>query len=215
MQPVNKERQRKIRQSLASVPKANSQERQIYELNKVASPFLRLPGEIRNRIYELVLDVGQIHVRYKRWEHRRKNGQLGYETIPGGFHCLALKRRQNPWASGGVPISNKRGMTLLSGICRQLYHETSALPFGLNYWSFENVGVMDRLFFKEKRVTRAQRRAITTVFSELPLTTTHDKAFEGLEQVLLKHGGKMVRLTRINFAGQPYLSWEVKTGWWV
>lgn len=179
------------------------------------SPLLRLPGELRNRIYELVLDVGQVHVLYKRWGHRaRKDGKLGYETIEGGFHCQVLDRRQDPWAprpTGGPP---RKGMTLLSGVCRQLYHETSALPFGLNYWSFENVGVMDRLFIKEKRMTRAQRRAIKTLYSELPLTVSHDKVFENLEVVLLRHNVRMVRVKKKNFLGQTYSTWDVKNSWW-
>lgn len=87
------------------------------------SPFLRLPPEIRNRIYALVLTVGQIHVRYRPWRHRkhilhkgesaaavassrscsangRSSSTSGTEDTPGGeFYAVALGVDQDAWAA--------------------------------------------------------------------------------------------------------------------
>ncbi|KAK3306389.1 uncharacterized protein B0T15DRAFT_509776 [Chaetomium strumarium] len=195
---LNRERQRKIRNMLhKSFPKEGTPEREMWERNQQSSPLLRLPPELRNRIYELVLDVGQINVRFKKWELRqrtRRNGQRYYETIEGGFWCLVLDRDQNPWRSlrSTYPAA-PRGMTLLSPVCRQLYHETVLLPFRLNAWSFESAHVMDRYVMKEKRLPKPHRRAIRLLYAQAVLPAAVEKYFGGLEEVVLETGLAMVK----------------------
>ncbi|KAJ4289320.1 hypothetical protein N0V88_007071 [Collariella sp. IMI 366227] len=189
----NKQRQRKVRNMLLqSFPAEDSRECELWEHNRNLSPLLRLPPELRNRIYELVLSVGQVNVRFKKWEHRprtRSNGQRYYETsAEGGFFCRVLDRDQNPWQepreskSTTTIITTERrgGMTLLSPVCRQLYHETVLLPFRLNAWSFESLAVMDRFVMKEKRLPLPHRRAIRVLYSPTPLPTHEEKYFGGV-----------------------------------
>lgn len=167
-----------------------------WERNQQLSPLLRLPPELRNRIYELVLDVGQIHVCFKRWEHkpRLRNGQRYYKTTEGGFGCRILERGQNPWQSAkSIQPSPTRGMTLLSPVCRQLYHETALLPYSLNAWSFETRHVMERYLIKEKRLPRPHRRAIKLLYSQHVLPSSIEKYFGGLKTVMLEYGITMTK----------------------
>ncbi|AEO58260.1 hypothetical protein MYCTH_2305461 [Thermothelomyces thermophilus ATCC 42464] len=172
---LNKERQRKVRNALhRSLPREDTPEHALWTRNQQLSPLLRLPPELRNRIFELVLNVGQINVCFKRWEHRLriKPGNPGhryYETIEGGFYCRILERNQNPWKAHRDGPPPRRGMTLLSPVCRQLYHETALLPFRLNAWSFESLRVLDRFVMKEKRLPRPQRRAIRLLYTQTVL----------------------------------------------
>ncbi|KAL2267875.1 hypothetical protein VTJ83DRAFT_5152 [Remersonia thermophila] len=201
--PINKDRQRRIRNMLhRSLPNPDTPEFQLWERNQRLSPLLRLPPELRNRIYELVLDVGQIHVCFKRWEHkaRIRNGQRCYETSEGGFYCRILDRDQNPWRdprSKKKPSPDKpdgpRGMTLLSPVCRQLHHETALLPFRLNAWSFDSLHTMDRYLLKEKRLPLPQRRALRLLYTQTVLPTPVEKYLGGLEVVVLESGLTMVK----------------------
>ena len=173
------------------MPPADSLDR-----NRRLSPLLRLPPELRNRIYELVLDVGQINVCFKKWEHkaRTRNGQRYYETVGGGFWCRILAKDQNPWGGPKAPSAPpRRGLKLLSPVCRQLYHETALLPFRLNAWSFESLHVMDRFVMKEKRLALPHRRAIRMLYSQTVLPAPVEKYFGGLEVVVLETGLTMVR----------------------
>ncbi|GAB1318525.1 F-box domain-containing protein [Madurella fahalii] len=194
---LNRERRRKIRNGLHKMfPKDGSPELELWERNQQLSPLLRLPPELRNRIYELVLDVGQIHVCFKKWEHkaRTRNGQRYYDTTEGGFWCRVLERDQNPWQSvtSMQPVPT-RGMTLLSPVCRQLYHETALLPYSLNAWSFETHHVMERYLIKEKRLPRQHRRAIKLLYSQHVLPSPVEKYFGGLEKIMLEYGITMTK----------------------
>ncbi|KAK3688693.1 hypothetical protein B0T22DRAFT_160874 [Podospora appendiculata] len=231
----NKERQRKIRHELhKSFPKPGSLEFELWDRNQRLSPLLRLPPELRNRIYELLLSVGQINVRYKRWEHRIRtdssnssssssnrshNQRPLYDTIEGGFWCRLLAREQDPWQQQPPPAAHMHGtgMTLLSPVCRQLYHETALLPYSLNAWSFESAHVMERYVIKEKRLPLPQRRAIRLLYSQHVLTAHVEKFFGGLEVVLLTGGTRMTK--RVieadpENAGRRTVLWEVAHRWW-
>ncbi|KAK0742094.1 hypothetical protein B0T21DRAFT_381792 [Apiosordaria backusii] len=204
---LNKSRQRKIHNKLhKSLPIEGSRESELWNQN-THSPLLRLPPELRNRIYELVLSVGQIQVIFKKYQFRViNNGTIGnsrptYETLPGGFGCLILDREENPWPTAhlhkSVPPAERekasiytwgRGMTLLSPVCRQLYHETVLLPYRLNAWSFRSIAVMDRFLVKERRLPKSHRGAIRVLYSQCVLTAAVEKLFAGLEVVLLDGG---------------------------
>ncbi|KAK4142559.1 uncharacterized protein C8A04DRAFT_29836 [Dichotomopilus funicola] len=229
---LNKERQRKIRNMLhKSLPQENSRELALLERNQQLSPLLRLPPELRNRIFELILDVGQINVCYKRWEHRSrttKTGQRSHETVNGGFYCRILDKHQNPWrhprdgvrpSPSSIPTTAsslpsprpRRGMTLLSPVCRQLYHETALLPFRLNAWSFDSSHTMDRYILKEKRLPLAQRRAIRLLYAQTVLTSPVEKYFGGLEVIVLGTGLTMIR--RVEEEGDPERGYRKVVAW--
>lgn len=84
-------------------------------------------------------------------------------------------------------------MTLLSPVCRQLYHETVLLPFRLNAWSFESLRILDRFIMKEKRLPLPQRRAIRLLYTQTVLPTPVEKYFGALEMIVLESGLTMVR----------------------
>ncbi|KAK0620607.1 hypothetical protein B0T14DRAFT_604171 [Immersiella caudata] len=232
MQLVNKERQRKIRHELLTeAPNEGTPEREIYDLNRNTSPLLRLPPELRNRIYELVLSVGQINVCYKKWEHKSRASRSGQRSteavVEGGFYCRILDKKQDPWKtspshhhpnvapprSGSSHVKYQQGMALLSSVCRQLYNETVLLPYALNVWSFESNHVMERLLLKEKRLPRPHRRAIRMLYTPSVLTVAVEKAFGNLEVLLLQGGVRMTRVEVVKGEGKAVL-WEVQHRWW-
>ncbi len=168
-----------------------------WQLNRDASPLLRLPPELRNRIYEILLSVGQINVHYTPWVHKSKT-----QSTKGGFGCQILDREQNPFAlKRGGPQGDhpRRGLTLLSGVCRQLYHDTALLPYQLNAWSFENNHVMERFVLKERRLSRFQRRAIHTLYVKEGLNPVMEKFFGGLKVLLLGDGTKLTNMAVAEF----------------
>ncbi|KAH8882949.1 hypothetical protein GQ53DRAFT_883776 [Thozetella sp. PMI_491] len=191
---LNKTRQKRIRKGLhTSLPDEGTPELELWQLNRDDSPFLRLPPEIRNRIYELLLSVGQINVHYVPWVHKSKT-----QSTKGGFGCQLLRREQNPFTpkrdgQPGAGAGRIRGLTLLSGVCRQLYHETVLLPYQLNAWSFENNYVMERFVLKERRLSRFQRRAIHTLYVKDGLNPAMEKFFGGLKVLLLGDGTRLVK----------------------
>lgn len=75
-------------------------------------------------------------------------------------------------------------MTLLAPVCRQLYQETSVLPFQLNAWCFESVKVMERYVLRERRLTREQRRAVRTLYVNAMFTKEIHKCFGELEVLI-------------------------------
>ncbi|AEO67267.1 317dfd0c-4ecc-4b9c-9101-940c9446d809 [Thermothielavioides terrestris] len=198
---LNRERRRRICKMLhKTLPEPGTAEFELWTQNQQRSPLLRLPPELRNRIYELVLDVGQINVCFKKWEHkpRTRNGQRYYATTEGGFWCRILEKDQNPWRqTNNKPLHPppRHGMTLLSPVCRQLYHETVLLPYRLNAWSFESFHVMDRYVMKEKRLPLAHRRAIRLLYTQTVLPVAVEKYLGGLEVVVLETGLTMVKRT--------------------
>lgn len=194
-----------------------------WEQNQRRSPLLRLPPELRNRIYELVLDVGQVNVGFKRWEHRLRtpHGRRAFDTIEGGFCCRVLGRDENPWRPSKPPVPGdpapSRGMTLLSPVCRRLYHETTLLPYTLNAWSFASRHVMERYVMKEKRLPLPQRRAIHTLYSQHVLPWAVEKYLGGLKVIVLENGLKMTKRfieADLEHGQRPTISWDLSHQKW-
>ncbi|GKT63971.1 hypothetical protein ColTof4_04482 [Colletotrichum tofieldiae] len=119
-----------------------------WDLNRARSPLLRLPPEIRNKIYRLLLAARRIHVRH--------------DPKTSSFHCVALRPTANPWTYKRHHILS-RGLTLLVRVCRQLYHETELLPYRECVWSWQTPGLMERYLLTERRMGVAQRRAVREV----------------------------------------------------
>lgn len=175
-----------------------------YDLNRKQSPFLRLPYELRLHIYELVLGDRQIHIRFVPWrtnKRRTKNGTVYTDTVKGRFHYDILEKRQDPWSIEAEMLrkaaldrddddDDDSRLTLLSGVCRQLYHETALLPHRINTWSFESMHVMEKYIIKENRMPLQQRRAIHTLWCKERIPKALQQKFAGLEVIIWRVGGK-------------------------
>lgn len=179
-----------------------------YDLNRLASPLLQLPFELRLQIYRHVLGDRQIHIFFVPWQQhkkqRTKDGQpstTATDTIKGRFHYEVLEKRQDPWKedrrglrklpAAAAASSPEQQITLLSGVCRQLYHETALLPHQLNTWSFETMHVMERYILRENRMPLVQRRAVRMLYCKERLPKALENKFGGLQAIIWKDGRKL------------------------
>lgn len=177
-------------------------------MNRQISPLLRIPIELRLQVYELVLGDRQIHVFFVPWQHKRrtKDGQAHIEIIKGGFRYEVLRLKQDPWALDSKQMRHsEKSITLLSGVCRQLYHETSLLPQQMNTWSFQNLHVMERYILRENRMPLLQRRAIHTLYCKERLPKALEKKFGGLKAIIWKDGNKLRRQDLLLY---PDIAWK-------
>jgi len=183
--------------------------------NQAASPLLRLPPELRNRIYELVLSAGIISVHHRPISRVRRvvgddaqqqHGTRRMSTIPGGFYCRRLRASRNSCADDDedntrhrlTGAAEERGMTLLAPVCRQLYRETALLPFQLNAWHFESAAVMERYVLREKRLAVEQRRAVRTLHVAAGgFTRAAHKCFGELEVVVMWYSSGFTRTRKV------------------
>ena len=158
--------------------------------NKALSPFLKLPAEIRQIIYEYALGGRCILVKHKphKWNRRQKDGTTAWVyTIKGGFHCTTYDEQVNPFTVAAFPSNapaERRGFRLLSPVCRQLYQETATLPFELNVLAFENSYVLNRYIVKERRLSLPLRRAIRTLFVQrMMISKSVEKYIGGIHKL--------------------------------
>jgi hypothetical protein len=144
--------------------RSDSREAKLWSQNQSHSPLLRLPWELRNRIYDLVLGGKTICIEFKTWRKVEKNRHT--ELVPHfEYYYKIMNARTNPWAPYLTnPIQQSEGLsgifTLLNGVCRQFYQETAVLPYKLNRWAFVNHLTMWNFLVVDRRLTRAQREAI-------------------------------------------------------
>lgn len=169
-----------------------------YHLNKLTSPLLRLPYELRLQVYQLLLGDRQIHIRFVPWQLKRgqpRRSKADLESVKGHFRYEVLPYKQNPWtpeaeklweAACKSPNATEARLTLLSGVCRQLYHETALLPQGLNTWSFESIHMMERYILRESRMALQQRRAIEILYCKDRLPRDLRNKFKGLKVIVWK-----------------------------
>jgi hypothetical protein len=103
--------------------------------NDLASPFLSLPGELRNQIYGYLLtsDMPLCITRRRSPDnkHRRSRG-------------LAL-------LSGGPP-----GLAIMT-VCRKTYQETKLLPFIFNTIQINSLAILERMY---TRISLEQRQCV-------------------------------------------------------
>jgi hypothetical protein len=168
----------------------DSKEAKLWSQNQSTSPLLRLPGELRNRIYELVLGGKTICVEFKTWHNLERNGHTALDC-QFKYHYKVMNAKTNPWApyiSTAIQQSEglSRNFTLLNGVCRQLYQETAVLPYKLNRWAFANHLTMWNFLVVERRWTRAQRESIEelVVSDHLPQANLLE-LLTGLKKALL------------------------------
>ncbi|CAN8103180.1 unnamed protein product [Discula destructiva] len=197
--PAYRNRDRLIRYQLHNgfLSDEGSSEAQRYHRNKVSSPLLRLPSELRLRIYHLLLGDRQIHIHFVPWQFKRplKRSKAGQESVKGHFQYKVMPYKQNPWASDVENLweaasasqnAAEARLTLLSGVCRQLYHETALLPHMLNTWSFESIHMMERYILKESRMSLQQRRAVEILYCKDRLPRDLRNKFKGLKVIVWK-----------------------------
>ena len=86
--------------------------------NQRSSPLLRLPGELRNQIYEYALSGWQIQMAYSR-------AIYGQQAV----YCRRIGETEDDWTGW---IEATQAITALPVTCRQLCAETQLLPFTLD-----------------------------------------------------------------------------------
>ncbi|KAF2253551.1 hypothetical protein BU26DRAFT_560846 [Trematosphaeria pertusa] len=121
--------------------------------NQLQSPLLRLPGELRNRIYALVLGGMEIYAVEGGSKDIIAVGQPA-GTYPTKLRCL-------------------RNFLALTAVCRQIHAESALLPYELNsfgqqkgHWTGRRkmpAGSDDPLPLLLSHFTDSQRNAITTI----------------------------------------------------
>lgn len=131
---------------------SDDRQKPIMERNRAASPLLRLPPEVRNRIYEFVLGGHRIIVDYTPHDHEYTT-QVEYTHNEHGAKKRIETRRLRNHFGGGlkhriVDDKRDRGSTTLHlgllRVCRQVYEEAALLPYVLNSFVFCNQWVMKK-----------------------------------------------------------------------
>lgn len=91
--------------------------------NRQESPLLRLPAELRNRIYTMVLQPERVLVQSRYL--------TAFDmTVELRSCCSSISTtKAQTWSDGNA-------ITLLPVICRQLYEETHSLLYALNSFAF-------------------------------------------------------------------------------
>jgi hypothetical protein len=132
---------------------------------------LRLPGEIRNAIYEYALGGKTIHIDYETYRTTKSN-KIHEVTPVFKYYCTVYdKKPTNPFNAASQPYrKSTTSFTPLNNVCRQLYQETAVLPYKLNMICFGSHNIMFNFLFMEKRLSRQQLDAFTQLMvpDELP-----------------------------------------------
>lgn len=156
--------------------------------NQETSPFLRLPGEVRNRIYGHVHGGKTINIGFETYRDVR-DGDKVLDTVPVfKYNCVVYHATINPYMEKvkRPKVKATKGLTLLNNICRQMYIETATLPYSLNLLSFGSYNTMFNFLAMERRLNRKQLDAITKiVLSDALPQTNMLKHLRNLERVYL------------------------------
>ena len=119
-------------------------QKEIMNRNASVSPFLRLPPEIRLRIYKFVLGGQRLWIDFHRAEFRYSVGEpYAPPTHYGG--CF--------YHFNGIDRSSRLDIRVLR-LCRQVFSETALLPYALNDFTFADGRVQMRF---EKLVRRGKK----------------------------------------------------------
>jgi hypothetical protein len=146
---------------------------------------LRLPWDVKYKIYKLVLSIVDVMIAYVPHEHRwrRKNGVRFKEHIPGGLCWITIGR--NDVEHKGDPYK-RRGAPLIARTCRQIFQDTALWYYSTTKFSFDNEWVMKKWM---KSLAPYQKRAITRLvlhgISDLPKYISKD--MRGLRKVYVKY----------------------------
>lgn len=172
-----------------------------WSLNQSSSPLLRLPEKVRTRIYEYVLGGGNtIAVVYHTWRTYEEGGHIK-SVAEFKFHARVYDCRTDPWAKDRDQTVNfSEGFTLLSRVSRQLHQETAVLPYRLNRWAFYDYHTMWNFLVVFRKMSWAQRKAITEIVVPDQLPGTN----------LLQHMGGLKKV----YLAEPLLDGLAPKGWY-
>ncbi|KAF1935112.1 hypothetical protein EJ02DRAFT_389673 [Clathrospora elynae] len=131
---------------LNAVIPARSKLMQSAQRNSLESPLLRLPGEIRTKIWEFALGYHQVNI-CGQSQGNRWNIELGHDTQP--LHVTST-----------VPRAFVRPTFAIPRVCRQMYTELSAMVYTLNNFGFDNHDTFDRWI---KGRAFGQKQLITSI----------------------------------------------------
>ncbi|KAF2643006.1 hypothetical protein P280DRAFT_467113 [Massarina eburnea CBS 473.64] len=137
----------------------------LWSQNQDQSPLLRLPQHVQSLIYDLVLGNKTIIIKYQTYRIERRRQRVLSCTPVFKYHSIVLDHpTMIPFRDQLLAgVTESSGMTLLNGVCRQLYVETSALPYK-NRIAFWSHNIMFNFLFMEKRLNRRQCEAITAIY---------------------------------------------------
>ena len=169
-----------------------------WKANQTDSPLLRLPSNIRQCIYEYALGGKTIRVGYVNYATLDMPNGIRSSTPVFRYRSIVYDGRCNLYVRRAEISNYTRGMSLLNGVCRQLYHETYTLPYSLNHFGFDSANALFNFIVMEERLARQQRNAITaiTTMNQLPVP------------ILLK------KLPNLNCVCLMRPENEYEQGWW-
>lgn len=150
-------------------------------LEQPTSPFLRLPGEIRNEIYAYVFQAdGDLE-----FIHRSAYTHMGYPSVAKKSYLTVR----------GIRTPVKKEFNQLKYVCRQLYTETACLEFVSNTIFFDSVifegggvvgaGQLFSLFIREC----APSKAAWLSRIDLSYHTSEDFFLQGFPSLSVTFGG--------------------------
>ena len=119
--------------------------------NATDSSLLRLPGELRDKIWQYALGEHQIHIQDLRHE----------DQIDSTYDIRTL------YPDTMVPLGFEQPTFQLPGVCRQIYVESSPYVYTLNTFTFHNTATFDK-WIKNRCI--GQRRLIASL--DVPRTYT-------------------------------------------
>ncbi|KAJ4992700.1 hypothetical protein SVAN01_01746 [Stagonosporopsis vannaccii] len=163
-----------------------SREVQLWAVNQSKSPFLRLPEEVRVRIYRFALGGKTITIGYETYRHVGSASEL--KVVPMFRYCCAVYSQPavNPFKNPLPYVNVSYGFTPLNNICRQLYNETATLPYTLNSLAFSSHNTLFNFLFLEQRLSREQCDAITSITLQDALPTSNLLAYmRNLQKIVL------------------------------
>ena len=128
-----------------------------------------MPRRAKDLIYHYVFGNRKVvWLQYKFKEDGRPVNRHVCDVYP------TARRSHQRWERN-PPCQPQRSMTLLSGVCRQLYEETALIPFQSHIWNFnaelsrKSNGTLYNFLWLERKPSRAQVEAISTILvAELP-----------------------------------------------
>ncbi|KAF2109938.1 hypothetical protein BDV96DRAFT_691572 [Lophiotrema nucula] len=126
--------------------------------NATSSPLLRLPAELREKIYRNVFGKKNTIEIIENLSAKKDETRFGCRVY---FPGTGLKSHYGFLSFDVLPST---AYTLLSSVCRQLYKETSILPYKNNVFlqrTFMRKALYN-LVMKERRLPTPQLQAIST-----------------------------------------------------
>ncbi|KAK5741470.1 hypothetical protein LTR17_003905 [Elasticomyces elasticus] len=183
--PTPKKAQRRLK--VLSTHEPSSSQQTIYNTNATSSPLLKLPPEIRNRIWGFLFGGKTVHVqgdyypqgRRRRLVRRRlvhmvcqvpnSDKEISeqitrHNELDGSTQCFqSYWDRHRHCYAGGATKKATLPMAVLR-TCRQIHQEAALLPFQLNEFSFSQ---LENLAPFLQSLFQAQARAIESLILQI------------------------------------------------